>query len=136
MEGGTPAISESIRAGLVFPTPRRVGLDSSARGEAHFIRRAIVEWEKKPTTWNCSATALERLPIGRRRQSRGKHLHHKFVVAFSTIVRQPGRGGCSCAGVRFTACRHRSRSSHIERQNPLAAGGHQPGWVRVHFNYL
>ena len=43
-EGGTPAIVESIRAGLVFQLKEAVGVEAIRRQEESFIRRAIASW--------------------------------------------------------------------------------------------
>jgi selenocysteine lyase/cysteine desulfurase len=43
-EGGTPAIVESIRAGLVFQLKTTVGADAIRRREESFIRRAVERW--------------------------------------------------------------------------------------------
>ena len=47
-EGGTPAIVESIRAGLVFQLKDAVGVDAIAARESDFIRRAIAAWSANP----------------------------------------------------------------------------------------
>ena len=43
-EGGTPAIIESIRAGLVFQLKESVGEDNIAAREEDLITRAIKSW--------------------------------------------------------------------------------------------
>ncbi|MCJ7724943.1 MAG: aminotransferase class V-fold PLP-dependent enzyme, partial [Acidimicrobiia bacterium] len=47
-EGGTPAIVESIRAGLVFQLKEAVGTDAIRELEESFIRRAIASWSADP----------------------------------------------------------------------------------------
>src|SRR3990172_6878256 len=47
-EGGTPAIIESIRAGLVFQLKGAVGAETIRRREESFIRRAIASWCDEP----------------------------------------------------------------------------------------
>ena len=49
-EGGTPAIIESIRAGMVFQLKEAVGTDVIRQREHHFIRRAIDSWKEIPTS--------------------------------------------------------------------------------------
>ena len=43
-EGGTPAIVESIRAGLVFQLKQAVGAGTIQELERSFIRRAVASW--------------------------------------------------------------------------------------------
>jgi selenocysteine lyase/cysteine desulfurase len=47
-EGGTPAIIESIRAGLVFALKRAVGTDLIQAREERFWRRARGAWDANP----------------------------------------------------------------------------------------
>jgi hypothetical protein len=47
-EGGTPAIVESIRAGLVFQLKQAVGAAVIAEREGAFVRRAIRSWRANP----------------------------------------------------------------------------------------
>ena len=46
-EGGTPAIIESIRAGLVFQLKQAVGVDVIRAHEEHYLRRAITAWQAR-----------------------------------------------------------------------------------------
>src|SRR5690606_14742497 len=47
-EGGTPAIVESIRAGLVFQLKDAVGTDVILARERDFLHRAIAAWNAHP----------------------------------------------------------------------------------------
>src|SRR5450432_1496753 len=47
-EGGTPAIVESVRAGLVFQLKDAVGVETIRAREEAFIHRAVAEWDKVP----------------------------------------------------------------------------------------
>jgi hypothetical protein len=47
-EGGTPAIVESIRCGLVFQLKEQVGVEAIREREESFIHRAIERWERHP----------------------------------------------------------------------------------------
>ena len=47
-EGGTPAIVESIRAGLVFQLKDAVGVDVIRAREEDFVRRAMAAWDEHP----------------------------------------------------------------------------------------
>ena len=44
-EGGTPAIIEAIRAGLVFKLKHAVGIATIRAREAVFLRRAVEAWQ-------------------------------------------------------------------------------------------
>ena len=46
-EGGTPAIIESIRAGLVFQLKQAVGIDVIRAHEDAYLRRAVEAWQRR-----------------------------------------------------------------------------------------
>jgi selenocysteine lyase/cysteine desulfurase len=99
-EGGTPAIVESIRAGLVFALKEAVGSDEIRRREHHFARRALDSWAENPNIEILGNPDLERLAIvsiGMRHPPR--LLHANFVVAvLSDLFGIQARSGCFCAG--------------------------------------
>ncbi len=139
-EGGTPAIVESIRAGLVFHLKEAVGVDAIRRREEAFIRRAIAAWSGEPGIGILGNPDLPRLSIVSftvRHASR--YLHHNFIVAvLNDLFGIQSRGGCSCAGPYG----HRLlgidiETSHaFEREITRGCEGIKPGWVRVNFNYF
>src|SRR3972149_3174725 len=99
-EGGTPAIVESIRAGLVFQLKEAVGTDAIREREESFIERAIERWEGNPDIEVLGSHSLARLSIvsfvGRHAD---RYLHHNFIVALlNDLFGIQSRGGCSCAG--------------------------------------
>ena len=47
-EGGTPAIVDSIRAGIVFQLKGAVGVETIEAQEHRFVRRAIGTWRQEP----------------------------------------------------------------------------------------
>jgi len=140
-EGGTPAIVESIRAGLVFQLKTAVGTDVIRAREESFLRRAIGSWRANPNLeilGNLDAPRLSIVSFVVRRQA-GRYLHHNFVVALlSDVFGIQSRGGCSCAGPYG----HRLLGIDVERshrfEQEIIAGceGIKPGWVRVSFNYF
>src|SRR4029079_8228800 len=82
-EGGTPAIVESIRAGLVFGLKQAVGTDVIRAQEEHFLRRAMQAWQANPNLQilgNIEADRLSILSFVVRRPG-ARYLHHNFVVA-------------------------------------------------------
>ena len=144
-EGGTPAIVESIRAGLVFRLKEAVGADAIRERESSFIVRAIERWSRHPTIEILGNPDLERLSIVsfvvRYEGPDGAHryLHHNYVVALlNDLFGIQSRGGCSCAGPYG----HRllgidlERSHEFEREIGRGCEGIKPGWVRVNFNYF
>lgn len=140
-EGGTPAIIETIRAGLVFGLKQAVGVDVIRANEDRFLRLAVQAWTDEPRIEILGNPAAERLSIVSFvvRSPSGHYLHHNFVVALlNDLFGIQSRGGCSCAGPYG----HRllgidlERSHRFERQIAAGREGIKPGWVRVNFNYF
>jgi selenocysteine lyase/cysteine desulfurase len=140
-EGGTPAIIESIRAGLVFQLKQAVGVDTIRQHEESYWRRAVATWSANPAIEVLGNTRAERLSILSFvvRRPLGRYLHHNYVVALlSDLFGIQSRGGCSCAGPYG----HRllgidlERSHEFEHEITLGCEGIKPGWTRVSFNYF
>ena len=139
-EGGTPAIIESIRAGLVFQLKAAVGVEAIRDREEDYIRRAIDRWRANPALEILGNPALPRLSIvSFVVRHRGRYLHHNYVVALlNDLFGIQARGGCSCAGPYG----HRllgidlEHSHAFEREIARGCEGIKPGWVRVNFNYF
>jgi selenocysteine lyase/cysteine desulfurase len=140
-EAGTPAIIESIRAGLVFDLKRNVGIDVIRAHEDDYLRRAVTAWQAHPNIDILGNVDAERLSIVSFtvRRPGGRYLHHNLVVAIlNDVFGIQSRGGCSCAGPYG----HRllgidiERSHEFEREITHGCEGIKPGWVRVNFNYF
>lgn len=140
-EGGTPAIVESIRAGLVFGLKQAVGTPVIAAHEEDFVRRAIAAWQQHPAIDVLGNLTADRLSIVSFliRGTRYRYLHYNAVVAMlNDLFGIQARGGCSCAGPYG----HHLLGIDAERSGLLdahiAAGceGIRPGWIRVNFNYF
>jgi len=140
-EAGTPAIIESIRAGLVFQLKQAVGTDVIRAHEEDYLRRAVAAWDEHPAIEVLGNRDAERLSIVSfvMRAPSGRYLHHNFVVALlNDLFGIQSRGGCSCAGPYG----HRllgidvERSHEFEREIAHGCEGIKPGWVRVNFNYF
>ena len=139
-EGGTPAIIESIRAGLAFQLKERVGDERIRALEEGFIDRAMTAWGAEPDIGLLGNPALPRLSIvSFTVRHAGRYLHHNYVVALlNDLFGIQSRGGCSCAGPYG----HRLlgidiETSHaFEREISRGCEGIKPGWVRVNFNYF
>ncbi len=140
-EGGTPAIIESIRAGLVFQLKQAVGVDTIRAREEAYWHRAVAAWARNPSLQLLGNTTSDRLSIVSFvvRRPGGRYLHHNYVVALlSDLFGIQSRGGCSCAGPYG----HRLLGIDLERshefEHEIAQGceGIKPGWTRVSFNYF
>jgi selenocysteine lyase/cysteine desulfurase len=139
-EGGTPAIIESIRAGLVFQLKAAVGVAAIREKEESFIRRAIASWRENPNLEILGNPDAERLSIvSFMVRHPPRYLHYNFVVALlNDLFGIQARGGCSCAGPYG----HRllgidlPTSREFEREIVRGCEGIKPGWVRVNFNYF
>ncbi len=148
-EGGTPAIVEAIRCGLVFQLKEAVGVETIAAREHALIQRAISRWSANDCIEVLGNHAAERLSIvsfvvrhcasGPDGASSTRYLHHNLVVALlNDVFGIQSRGGCSCAGPYG----HRllgidlETSHEFEREITTGCEGIKPGWVRVNFNYF
>ena len=139
-EGGTPAIIESIRAGLVFQLKAQVGPEAIRAREESFIERALRAWTVVPGLEVLGDLRARRLSIVSFVIRHGeRYLHHDYVVALlNDLFGIQSRGGCSCAGPYG----HRllgidlERSHGFEREILHGCEGIKPGWVRVSFNYF
>jgi selenocysteine lyase/cysteine desulfurase len=140
-EGGTPAIVESIRAGLVFQLKDAVGIEVIRAHEEHYLHRALEAWQDEPAIEVLGNPEAERLSIVSFvvRAPSGKYLHHNFVVALlNDLFGIQARGGCSCAGPYGHRLLGIDLDTSHEFEREIAGGceGIKPGWVRVNFNYF
>ncbi len=140
-EGGTPAIIEAVRAGLVFQLKQAVGVETIRAAEERFLSRALRSWAEEPCVEILGNLDSDRLSIVSFvvRAPSGRFLHHNFVVSLlNDLFGIQSRGGCSCAGPYG----HRllgidlERSHEFEREITGGCEGIKPGWVRVNFNYF
>ncbi len=139
-EAGTPAIVESIRAGLVFQLKRAVGVPAiRAREDAH-VRRAITSWGANPNVGLLGSTQLERLAIVSLglRHPRGM-LHPHFVVSvLNDLFGIQARGGCFCAGPYLQRLHDLDEATVCAMEQEVLTGheGVKLGWFRLNFNYF
>ncbi len=139
-EAGTPAIVESIRAGLVFALKQAVGTSEIRYREQSFVRRALESWRRNPRIEILGNPSSERIAVVSLalRDPPGL-LHSNFVVTvLSDLFGIQARSGCFCAGPYI----HRlypvdevwSRRMHLE----ASRGNHgaKLGFVRIGFNYF
>ena len=129
-EGGTPAIVESIRAGLVFQLKATVGTEAIREREAHFIRRALERWEANPAIEILGSHEADRLSIvSFVVRNRGRYLITTSSSRCSTtcsgssrvaVARVPVRTGTACWASTSTPATSSSARS------PGAARGSSP----------
>jgi selenocysteine lyase/cysteine desulfurase len=140
-EGGTPAIVESIRAGLVFALKQAVGTDLIQAREERLWQRVLARWEDHPGIEILGSRQARRLAVISFRigHGDGQYLHHNFVVALlNDLFGIQARGGCSCAGPyghRLLAIGP-ARSHAFREEIGHGCEGIKPGWTRVNLNYF
>jgi hypothetical protein len=139
-EGGTPAIIESIRAGLVFALKEAVGTSLIAAREEHLWRHVLRRWADTPGIEVLGSHQARRLSIvSFRIRHSARYLHHNFVVAvLNDLFGIQARGGCSCAGPyghRLLAI-GAARSHALREEIGHGCEGIKPGWARVNLNYF
>jgi len=140
-EGGTPAIIDSIRAGLVFQLKQAVGLDVIRAHEEHYLRRAVAAWLAEPSIEILGNLDAERLSIVSFvvRSPSGRYLHHNFVVALlNDLFGIQARGGCSCAGPYGHRLLGIGDAESLAFRGLISRGheGFKPGWTRISLNYF
>jgi selenocysteine lyase/cysteine desulfurase len=139
-EGGTPAIIESIRAGLVFSVRSNLDMDQVKSTEIALAQRAIARLQKHSNIEIIGNADNPRLPIlSLRFWHQGKQLHYGFIVSLlNDLFGIQARGGCSCAG---PYAHHLLDIDRQQSQQLLAAMRTgdtvlRPGWVRVNLTYF
>jgi len=101
-EGGTPAIVESIRAGLVFQLKSEVTSAKILEQEHRWVKLAYERWDKIKNLYilgKCSAVRLPIFSLVIVHPESKRLLHHNFVSALlNDLFGIQARGGCACAG--------------------------------------
>lgn len=139
-EAGTPAIVESVRAGLVIGLQQAVGVANIEALEQSYVRRAMERLSAQPNIDVLGPKDAERLAIfSLRITHKNQELHYGFVVALlNDLFGIQARGGCSCAGPyghRLLNLSER-RSEALDQQIIQGHVALRPGWVRLSFNYF
>ncbi|WP_160153532.1 aminotransferase class V-fold PLP-dependent enzyme [Microbulbifer sp. ALW1] len=139
-EAGTPAIVESVRAGMAFALKDQVSAAVIEQREATWIQRAFSRWGNNENIQILGGTEAERVSIvSLHILHEGKPLHHGFVVALlNDLFGIQVRGGCSCAGPYGHHLLHLTdeQSTAIEKLVSEGESILKPGWVRLNFNYF
>jgi len=139
-EGGTPAIVESVRAGLVFKLQQEVTTDYIQEREHEMVQRAMACFDNIPEIEVLGDKTAPRLSIfSLRFKHQGQDLHYGFVTALlNDLFGIQVRGGCSCAGPygHHLLGMDRDYSHKIESEIQKGTMVLRPGWVRLNFNYF
>lgn len=139
-EAGTPAIVESIRAGLVLGLRQAVGVAEIEKREQRYVQRTMQRLCAHVNIDVLGPRDVERLAIfSLRFRHQDTELHYGFVVALlNDLFGIQARGGCSCAGPyghRLLGLDDR-RSRALDEQVANDVSALRPGWVRLSFNYF
>ncbi|BBH69824.1 aminotransferase [Actinoplanes sp. OR16] len=139
-EGGTPAIVESIRAGLVFAVKNAVGTDLIKEREHALWQRARSRWAASPAIEILGDLDAERLSIVSFQIRAGdRYLHHNYVAALlNDLFGIQARSGCSCAGPYGHRLLGIDEAHSREFRGEIVDGweGIKPGWSRLNLNYF
>ena len=144
-EGGTPAIVESVRAGLVFSLKEAVGAGTIKELEEGFAQSALDSWTQNSRILVLGNPDLRRVSIvslgvlyPRAARPVGM-LHPSFVVALlDDLFGIQARSGCFCAApyvhrlLDFDAETSAAHEAEVLRGRP----GIKLGFVRLSFNYF
>jgi selenocysteine lyase/cysteine desulfurase len=139
-EGGTPAIVESIRAGLVFAVKDAVGTDVIEAREHELWQRARARWTAEDNIEILGDVDADRLSIVSFQVRAGdRYLHHNFVAALlNDLFGIQARSGCSCAGPYGHRLLGIDEAHSREFRGEIVDGweGIKPGWTRLNLNYF
>ena len=139
-EAGTPAIVESVRAGLVFQLKEAVGAGRIQALERSFVRRALDSWRANPQIELLGSLEAERLAIVSLGLRHGPGLlHSNYVVALlNDLFGIQARSGCFCAGPYLHRLYGIDRKTSSAFQSEIALGheGAKLAFFRVGFNYF
>lgn len=139
-EGGTPAIIESVRVGLVFKLQQEVGIEVIEASEQKMVNCALAFFKHIDNIEVLGSQTAKRLAIfSLRFKHNNKDLHYGFVTALlNDLFGIQARGGCSCAGpyghtlLNMDAQYSKAIEDAVIQGNMLL----RPGWVRLNFNYF
>ncbi|MFC7534215.1 aminotransferase class V-fold PLP-dependent enzyme [Actinoplanes sp. GCM10030250] len=139
-EGGTPAIVESIRAGLVFAVKDTVGTGLIGAREEILWQRARERWTAEDGIEILGDLGAHRLSIVSFQVRAGdRYLHHNFVAALlNDLFGIQARSGCSCAGPYGHRLLGIDEAHSREFRGEIMDGweGIKPGWTRLNLNYF
>ncbi|WOJ97594.1 aminotransferase class V-fold PLP-dependent enzyme [Congregibacter brevis] len=139
-EAGTPAIVESVRAGLAMGLQQAVGTAKIEELEQRYVCRAMQRLGANKKIDVLGSQTAERLAIfSLRFNHEDRELHYGFVVALlNDLFGIQARGGCSCAGPYGHRLLELSEEQSYSLDQQIVEGqvALRPGWVRLSFNYF
>ncbi|XP_068761466.1 probable cysteine desulfurase isoform X1 [Montipora capricornis] len=153
-EGGTPAIVESIRAGMVFQLKQAVGTENIEEREDQLCRKAFHALGDNPKLIILGDDRARRLPIFSLviyHEDSGKIVHHNFIsVLLNDLYGIQARGGCACAGpyaqdlLGLNETMAKKFTWFLEKHDKDDVGGllkepleiMKPGFVRINLPYF
>ena len=139
-EGGTPAIVDNIRAGMVMQLKRDMDEARIEARETVLTRRMEEALRAIPGMELLGPSNVPRLGIfSFNLRVRGKLLHHNFVVALlNDLFGIQARGGCSCAGPYGHALLEIDQQTSARHEAAVLQGHSifRPGWARFGVNWF
>lgn len=139
-EGGTPAIVDNIRAGMVMQLKCDMGEARVEAREAALTRRMEEALRAIPGVELLGPGNVPRLGIFSFNISvKGKLLHHNYVVALlNDLFGVQARGGCSCAGPYGHALLRIDEATSARHEEAVQHGhtAFRPGWARLGVNWF
>ncbi|CUH64848.1 putative cysteine desulfurase [Thalassovita gelatinovora] len=139
-EGGTPAIVDNIRTGMVMQLKRDMDESRIEVREATLTRRMEEALRAIPGVELLGPRNVPRLGIFSFNIRVGeKLLHHSYVVALlNDLFGIQARGGCSCAGPYGHALLDIDTVTSGQHEQAVHQGNSvfRPGWVRLGVNWF
>lgn len=139
-EGGTPAIVDNIRAGMVLQLKRDMDEDAVEAREMVLARRLDAALRATAGVELLGPRNVERLGIfSFNIRVRGRLLHHNYVVALlNDLFGIQARGGCSCAGPygHTLLCIDAETTARHEVAVHQGRTAFRPGWTRLGVNWF
>ena len=139
-EGGTPAIVDNIRAGMVLQLKRDMDEAAVEERETALARRLEDALRAIPGVELLGPRNVPRLGIfSFNIRVRGRLLHHNYVVALlNDLFGIQARGGCSCAGPYGHAllCIDAATTARHEAAVHEGHTAFRPGWARLGVNWF
>ncbi|MGE4327090.1 MAG: aminotransferase class V-fold PLP-dependent enzyme [Pseudodonghicola sp.] len=139
-EGGTPAIVDNIRAGMVMQLKRDMDEARVEARETTLTRRLEDALRAIPGVELLGPRNVPRLGIfSFNIRVKGRLLHHNYVVALlNDLFGIQARGGCSCAGPYGHALLRIDGATSARHEEAVHHGhtAFRPGWARLGVNWF
>ncbi len=138
---GTPAILQTLRAGLAFEIKQAIGVDTIEQREHAMLDKAFKAWSTNPAIeimGNQDPTKRIGIVSFNLRSPDGLWLHPKFVTRLlNDLFGIQTRAGCSCAGPYGHRLLNidQAHSEIYRRAVQHGCNAIKPGWCRLGFHY-